>query len=66
MIYLDGTFRDGTNTVGPWTTDQEIEEMVRRSEGRDINSQGLRELRTVCREQLAQADANFRSPFTVT
>jgi hypothetical protein len=64
MILIDGEFRSADIVVGPWTTDQEIEKMVRVSIQSDVTFQGIADLRTACLESLAQSDAKYRSPFT--
>jgi hypothetical protein len=65
MIFINEEFYTGNSFIGPWTTDQEIKAVIQNSK-QDLSFDELAELRTACLESLAQADANFRSPFTVT
>jgi hypothetical protein len=65
MIFIDGEFHSTDFIIGPWITDREIEAIARLSRLPNITPQGLADLRTACRESLAQADHNFRNPFTI-
>lgn len=63
MIMIDGKYQSANMVVGPWTTDQEIKTMIKGC-NQKYSFEELSEMRTGCREYLAQADANFRSPYT--
>jgi hypothetical protein len=64
MIFINGEFISADCVIGPWITDQEIEAIVRKSADHDLSTQFLTELRTVCREFLAESSAIYREPFT--
>jgi hypothetical protein len=64
MIFINGEFISTDGAIGPWITDQEIKAMVRKSADHDLSTQYLTELRTVCREFLAEGSAIYREPFT--
>jgi hypothetical protein len=64
MIFINGEFISTDCVIGPWITDQEIAAIARKLTGQDLSAQYLTELRTVCREILAESSAIYREPFT--